>query len=197
MTARVRWKTDGANLADGILGGKSFEVSPGEKALDIGSIEVTMGTPPLAVGTKAPSFDQDTLGGGKVRSEDMKGKVLVIQFNRQHIQSNFDEGDYFRGVRKVVNNADGVEYILFAAADSEETFLKKSSGKSNFWRSCYLGAPQNSPLIKAFHLDLTRNNPIEVIVGADGKIAYIGQNYGEAEQVARAEVGKTEMVQRK
>jgi beta-lactamase regulating signal transducer with metallopeptidase domain len=197
MTARVRWKTNGANLADGILGGKSFEVSPGETAVDLGSIEVTMGTPPLAVGTKAPSFDQSALGGGKVRSDDLKGKVLVIQFNRQHIQSNFDEGDYFRGVRKAVNNADGVEYILFAAADSEEAFLKKSSGKSNFWRSCYLGSPEKSSLIKAFHLDLTRNSPIEVIIGADGKIAYIGQNYGEAEQIARAEVGKTEMVQRK
>ncbi len=96
-----------------------------------------------------------------------------------------------------MNNADGVEYILFATADSEETFLKKSSGKSNFWRSCYLGAPEDSLLTKAFHLDLTSNNPIEVIIGADGRIAYIGQNYGEAEQVARAEVGKTEIVQRK
>lgn len=197
LSVRVRWKTDSSNLADGIIGGKSFTVSPGEENLDLGSIPVTLGTPPLSFGSLAPLFDLVATDGSRVRSSDLKGKVLVIQFAGFHEQSYVNKDDYFSFIRKNIHDPEGVEYIFFGAADSEKLFLQKAGDKSSFWKVCYVGTKDDSAVLKNFHLEIGKSSPFEVIIGADGKIAYVGQNYGEAYQAALAEVGKMQTIREK
>lgn len=192
----IRWKTSGTDLRDGCWVVKTFTVSQGQQAFDLGGIPAQIGKPPLEAGSQAPEFDLVSADGSQVKNGELTGKVLVIQFNRA--EWNADDraiyvDDYFKTVRRMVSDSDEVAYLAFTSGDLEK--FRETVSTSNFWKSCHIGPEENSPLLNAYHLGI--NMPVEVIIGADGKLAYCGQNFSEAGQAALAELGKMQTIREK
>ncbi len=135
--------------------------------------DVADATTLVKTGQPVPSFEVEMMDGSKVRIDDLKGKVVLINFWATWCGPCRQEFTYLP--KEIVERFEGKDFVLLAISRDEtrETVEK-------FRKTTGYGFPMGlDPGRKIYSLFATQSIPRNFLVGKDGKIVMAETGFSE------------------
>jgi len=135
-------------------------------------------------GTTAPPFEIKTLDGKKISSDELKGKVVVLNFWFIACAACAAQKNLLNDFKR---KFDGTDTVFIAATADASGEVKKYLAKNPF---DYVQTADAKPLIDAF---ISNPYPRNIVISRDGRIVYwrtVINAWDKFESVVRTELAK-------